>query len=76
MNKSHTSTHRNPKTKQLLNRLEQVCPACFENFGTTEAGDAHRVGGFEIDRRCIEPSSVGLIAIANKYSTPVWRIAN
>ena len=76
MSKAHKALHRNPRTKQWLENREQVCPACFENFGTTEAGDAHRIGTFGVNRRCAKPSEVGLVLVRNNFSTLVWRIPN
>ena len=76
MSKARSSTHRNRRTGDLLNNGEQVCPECFENFATTEAGDLHRVGEFGFDRECAKPSSVGLISIENIFSTLVWRFPN
>ena len=76
MSKEHRPSHRNPKTGEILENKEQVCPSCFENFGTTEAGDVHRVGIFGIDRRCDSPSNVGLIGIPNAFKTIIWRLQN
>ena len=73
MSKSHSPTHRNGRTGDLLNNREEDCSECFENFATTEAGDLHRVGEFGTPRRrCAEPSSVGLVLAPNKYGTMVW----
>jgi hypothetical protein len=58
----------------MLENKEQACPACFENFGTTEAGDAHRVGVFGVDRRCVKPEKANLAKTTNKFGTTVWRI--
>jgi len=74
VSKSHTSTHRNKKTGDLLRHIEQVCPVCFENFKTTEAGDKHRIGNFGIDRRCANPSEVGLVQTKNRFGTSIWRL--
>ena len=73
MSKSHSPTHRNGRTGDLLNNREEDCSECFENFATTEAGDLHRVGEFGIDRRCINPEIVGLIHLENRFGTKVWR---
>ena len=73
MSKAHSPTHRNGRTGDLLNNREQVCPDCFENFATTEAGDLHLIKNFKIDNRCLEPSSIGLIALENRFGTRVWR---
>lgn len=73
MSKEHRALHKNPRTRQLLENKEQVCTGCFENFGTTEAGDAHRdLTGVEFI--CIRPEQVGLIPIENRFGTSVWRI--
>ena len=72
MSRAYRPPHRNPKTAEWLENKEQVCPACFENFGTTEAGDAHRVGEFGLDRRCILPSEARLIPVHNQFNTVVW----
>lgn len=73
MSKEHKALHRNPRTKDLLENKEQVCTGCYENFGTTEAGDAHRdLTGFVFV--CISPEKVGLIPIENRFGTFVWRL--
>jgi hypothetical protein len=74
VSKEHKALHRNPRTKQWLENREQVCPSCFENFGTTEAGDAHRIGVPGMDRRCLTPEMAKLIATTNKFGTIIWRI--
>lgn len=73
MSKAHRVNHRNRLTGELLENRQQVCPACFENFGTTEAGDAHR-DLTQIPFTCVQPVKVGLIPIENKFGTLVWRI--
>jgi hypothetical protein len=75
VSKEHRPHHRNPRTKELLENKEQVCPSCFENFGTTEAGDKHR----DLTKKkfnCLSPKLVGLVSIENSYGTVVWRIPN
>lgn len=75
MSKEHRPPHRNKRTNELLENKEQVCPACFENFGTTEAGDFHR--DLSADRfTCLSPASMGLIPIENSFGTRVWRVPN
>ncbi len=76
MSKAHKALHRNPSTKQWLENREQVCSTCHLNFATTEAGDAHRIGAFGVDRRCANPNEVGLVSVKNKFSTLVWRLPN
>jgi hypothetical protein len=75
VSRAHRANHRNRLTGELLENREQVCPACYENFGTTEAGDAHR-DLTSIPFLCIKPSQVGLIPTENKFGTMVWRIAS
>ena len=73
VSKAHQPPHRNLKTNELLKNAEQVCPVCFENFTSTRAGDLHRVGEIGTpERRCAEPSTVGLVAELNKFGTKVW----
>jgi hypothetical protein len=74
VSKAHSSPHRNKLTGDLLNQKEQVCPVCFENFKTTEAGDKHRVGSYGVDRKCESPSNIGLVPIKNKFGTRVWKL--
>lgn len=75
VSKAHRANHRNPTTGELLENREQVCPACYENFGSTGAGDRHRTGVFGMDRRCLPPDQVGLIRTPNSFGTEIWEIA-
>lgn len=72
--KTHRPDHKNPWTGELLENKVQICSSCHKNFGTTEAGDSHRVGLFESNRRCLNPSEVDLIPIENKHGATVWRL--
>ena len=73
VSKAHQPPHCNSKTNELLRNIEQVCPVCFENFASNGAGDKHRVGEIGTpERRCAEPSTVGLVLKKNKYGTLVW----
>jgi hypothetical protein len=75
VSREHRPHHRNPRTKEFLENKEQVCPACFENFGTTEAGDLHRdLSGLKFI--CLQPDSKGLIPLENSFGTKVWRVPN
>jgi hypothetical protein len=75
VSKAHQPPHRNSRTKELLHNDEQVCPVCFENFTSTRAGDLHRVGEIGTpERRCAEPSSVGLVMKLNNFGTKVWGV--
>lgn len=38
------------------------CGACHETFSSESAANRHRVGNFGVDRRCVDPASVGLVA--------------
>ena len=73
MSKEHRPPHRNPQTKEMLENKEQVCPGCFENFGTTEAGDLHR----DLTKNrfmCLPPAKTGLVTVENSFGTQVWRV--
>ncbi len=73
VSKAHQPSHHNVRTGKELRNIEQVCPACFENFASNDAGDKHRVGQIGTpERRCAEPSTVGLVLKPNKYGTKVW----
>jgi len=73
LTKAHRPAHINRKTGEKMRNIEQVCPACFLNFATTPAGDAHRVGKFGVSRHCANPEEVGLIQSQNKFNSIVWR---
>lgn len=73
VSKAHQPPHHNQMTGQKLRNIEQVCPVCFENFANNGVGDLHRVGEVGTpERRCAEPSSIGLQLKANKFGTLVW----
>ena len=75
MSRAHRPPHKNPKTAEWLENKEQVCPVCFENFGTTEAGDLHR----DLTKKrftCLPPAQTGQVAVQNSFGTQVWRIPN
>ena len=75
VSKAHQPPHRNLKTQELLRNIEQVCPVCFQNFASTGAGDKHRVREIGTpERRCAEPSSVGLVMKLNNFGTKVWGV--
>jgi len=75
VSKEHRPPHRNPLTREMLENKEQVCPACLENFGTTEAGDRHRDLA-KIRFTCVPPAQAGLVSIENSFGTGVWRVPN
>jgi hypothetical protein len=73
VSKAHQPSHHNLRTGKELRNIEQVCPACFENFASNGVGDIHRVGEIGTpERRCAEPTSVGLQLEENKFGTLVW----
>lgn len=43
------------------------CPACCETFNSETAADKHRKGTFGIDRHCVPPAEVGLIAVEHPW---------
>ena len=64
--------HLNPLTGEVLENRQQVCPACFENFASTEAGDIHRRRDMDEDPYCANPEEVGLFVKVNRFGTEVW----
>jgi hypothetical protein len=58
----------------MLENRQQVCPACLENFNSTEAGDLHRRSYEGVSPFCISPEEAGLIPIANRFGTLAWRV--
>jgi hypothetical protein len=45
------------------------CPACHETFNSDSAAEKHRVGRTGIDRRCVDPATVGLIGVEQPWGT-------
>lgn len=47
------------------------CPAdgCHRTFNSDSAAERHRVGKPGVDRRCVDPASVGLIAVEQPWGT-------
>ena len=48
------------------------CAACCRTFSCDSAADKHRVGKFGVDRRCVDPATVGLVAAAKPYGE-MWQ---
>lgn len=50
------------------------CPAdgCHRTFSCDSAADKHRIGKFGIDRRCVDPAEVGLVARQMPYGV-LWQ---
>jgi hypothetical protein len=47
------------------------CAACCRTFSRESAADRHRVGAFGVNRRCVDPASVGLVARETPFGA-VW----
>lgn len=47
------------------------CPACCRTFSGESAADAHRKGAHGVDRRCVDPATVGLVARQMPFGT-LW----
>lgn len=47
------------------------CSGCCRTFSGESAAGAHRKGSFGIDRRCVDPASVGLVARSKPYGV-LW----
>lgn len=48
------------------------CPSCHRLFSTDGAADKHRVGKHGVDRRCVDPATVGLVAVPKPYGV-LWQ---
>lgn len=48
------------------------CAACCTTFNSDSAAEKHRVGRPGIDRRCVDPATVGLIAVEQPWG-PCWQ---
>lgn len=48
------------------------CPTCCRTFSCDSAADRHRRGQFGIDRHCVDPAAVGLVA-TNKPWGQMWQ---
>lgn len=48
------------------------CPACHRTFSCDSAADRHRKGTHGIDRRCVDPAGVGLVAVAKPWGE-MWQ---
>lgn len=45
------------------------CSGCHETFNRDSVASKHRVGAFGIDRRCVDPATVGLV----RGDDGIWR---
>ena len=48
------------------------CPACHRTFSCDSAAEKHRIGKFGIDRRCVNPATVGLVAVTKPFGE-LWQ---
>lgn len=63
---------RHPACGQWWTGLTRAhCPACCRTFSTDTAADKHRIGKHGVDRRCVDPAEVGLVAKDKPYGT-LW----
>ncbi|GAB2696768.1 FDXHR family putative zinc-binding protein [Kitasatospora kifunensis] len=47
------------------------CASCHETFSGESAAGRHRVGAHGVDRRCMDPATVGLVARPMPFGT-LW----
>jgi len=55
-----------------LGRAHCAAAGCHRTFSTDGAADKHRVGKHGIDRRCVDPATVGLVAVTKPYGV-LWQ---
>lgn len=48
------------------------CPVCCRTFSCDSAADRHRKGPYGGDRHCVDPSTVGLVAVEKAWG-PMWQ---
>lgn len=60
--------------KSWTGRTRSHCGACHETFSCESAANRHRVGNFGVDRRCVHPVTVGLVATVKPWGT-LWHHA-
>ncbi|PJN00825.1 hypothetical protein CG740_23255 [Streptomyces sp. CB01201] len=48
------------------------CPACCRTFSCDSAADRHRQGRFGIDRQCVDPATIGLVAVTKPWGQ-MWQ---
>lgn len=53
-------------------RAHCAADGCHQTFSTDNAADKHRQGRFGIDRRCVDPATVGLVAVEKPYGV-LWQ---
>lgn len=53
-------------------RSHCAADGCHRTFSGETAADRHRQGRFGIDRRCVDPTTVGLVPVAKPYGV-LWQ---
>ncbi|MFF4403660.1 hypothetical protein [Streptomyces sp. NPDC001404] len=48
------------------------CPACCRTFSCDSAADRHRKGPFGAGRHCVDPATVGLVAVPKPWGD-MWQ---
>ncbi|MFE6785154.1 hypothetical protein ACFVFF_23145 [Streptomyces sp. NPDC057680] len=48
------------------------CPVCHRTFSVDSAADKHRKGAYGGGRHCVDPQTVGLVAVQKPYGT-LWQ---
>jgi hypothetical protein len=59
------------QTSVVLTGKRCRCPTCGESFSVLSNFDRHRVGEYGVDRKCVEPQTVGLV-IKTTSSGTYW----
>ena len=55
-----------------LTRAHCAAPGCHRTFSVDSAADKHRKGAYGKNRHCVDPSTVGLVAIQKPYGV-LWQ---
>ena len=70
-----SKVHRNRATNEIVSSSIQICNVCFQNFASTRAGDRHRKGKYNLDKRqCLTGDEAGLEMTVNSFGATVYRI--
>lgn len=55
-----------------LSRAHCAAAGCHRTFSCDSAADKHRAGKYGVDRRCIDPGTVGLVAVTKPWGV-MWQ---
>lgn len=55
-----------------LSRAHCAASGCHRTFSCDSAADKHRVGKFGVDRRCVDPATAKLVAVAKPFGE-LWQ---